>query len=319
MTNIHDKPRPVNYRKIWEIHHGQKIPRDDQGRSYEIHHIDGNHRNNDPANLKAVTIQEHYDIHYAQGDWYACMMITLRLSLTPEEISVRSREFNRKMFADGHIFQDRKWAHERTMRRIRAGTHNFQGPATQLKKIAEGRHHFIGKTNPVYKQIANGTHKFTIDNPNDEIVTCPKCNKTGSRPGMIKWHFDNCSTVSDKTQLTCPECGKVGRGGAMNRHHFENCRESERRLKIARSQAEKIKLKQEKKETRRLREKFRTAEKKRLKEIKNLKKIAQQEQKLRSLKKPQLQCRYCGKVTDSANLTRWHGDNCKSKSQLICE
>ena len=54
----------VNYRKIYEDHYGQ-IPLDEEGRSYDIHHIDGNHNNNDISNLKAVTIQEHYDIHYA--------------------------------------------------------------------------------------------------------------------------------------------------------------------------------------------------------------------------------------------------------------
>ena len=55
------------YRKIYESHNGP-IPKEDNGRSYEIHHIDGNHFNNDPSNLKAVSIQEHYDIHYSQGD-----------------------------------------------------------------------------------------------------------------------------------------------------------------------------------------------------------------------------------------------------------
>jgi len=54
----------TNYRKIYEQYYGP-IPRDEQGRSYEIHHIDGNHSNNDPTNLKCVSIQEHYDIHYS--------------------------------------------------------------------------------------------------------------------------------------------------------------------------------------------------------------------------------------------------------------
>lgn len=32
------------YRRIYEQHYGP-IPKDEQGRSYEIHHIDGNHNN----------------------------------------------------------------------------------------------------------------------------------------------------------------------------------------------------------------------------------------------------------------------------------
>lgn len=54
MTNI--------YRKIYESHYGP-IPIDETGRTYEIHHIDGNSENNDISNLKCVSIQEHYNIH----------------------------------------------------------------------------------------------------------------------------------------------------------------------------------------------------------------------------------------------------------------
>ena len=41
----------TNYRKIYEQHYGP-IPKDTDGRSYEIHHIDGNHNNNDINNLR---------------------------------------------------------------------------------------------------------------------------------------------------------------------------------------------------------------------------------------------------------------------------
>jgi hypothetical protein len=58
----------VNYRKIYEKHFGS-IPKEPSGRSYEIHHKDRDHVNNDPSNLIAVTLQEHYDLHYAQGDF----------------------------------------------------------------------------------------------------------------------------------------------------------------------------------------------------------------------------------------------------------
>ena len=76
----------ANYRRIWEKYNGP-IPIDEQGRSYEIHHIDGTHTNNDINNLKLVTWQEHYDIHYLQGDWAACLLISGRHSIPPEERS----------------------------------------------------------------------------------------------------------------------------------------------------------------------------------------------------------------------------------------
>jgi hypothetical protein len=75
-----------NYRKIWENRFG-KIPFDDNGRTFEIHHIDGNKSNNDINNLLCVSIQEHYEIHYKNGDYGACVMIAKRMSLPPNYIS----------------------------------------------------------------------------------------------------------------------------------------------------------------------------------------------------------------------------------------
>lgn len=76
----------VNYRKIWEENFGE-IPKDDEGRSYEIHHKDGNRENNNINNLSCLSIQEHYNIHYKQGDYGACVMIAKRMSLPPEHLS----------------------------------------------------------------------------------------------------------------------------------------------------------------------------------------------------------------------------------------
>lgn len=82
------------YRKIWESVNG-KIPKDDFGRSYEIHHIDGNHLNNDITNLKLVTIEEHYSIHFNQGDYVACHMIAKRMAQTPKELSQVISDLNK--------------------------------------------------------------------------------------------------------------------------------------------------------------------------------------------------------------------------------
>ena len=75
-----------NYRKIYEEHHGP-IPRDEEGRTYDIHHIDGNWANNDINNLEAHPIRKHYDIHYEQGDYNACIRIASRMKMSPKEIS----------------------------------------------------------------------------------------------------------------------------------------------------------------------------------------------------------------------------------------
>ena len=58
------KPRNrVNYRKIWEgTHKACLLP------GMHIHHLDNNPLNNAPSNLIACTPEEHWQIHYAQGD-----------------------------------------------------------------------------------------------------------------------------------------------------------------------------------------------------------------------------------------------------------
>jgi hypothetical protein len=75
-----------NYRKLWIEHYGA-IPKDIDGRTHEIHHKDGNHSNNSLDNLICVTIKEHYDIHYAQGDYGACVLIARRLEMPSDYLS----------------------------------------------------------------------------------------------------------------------------------------------------------------------------------------------------------------------------------------
>jgi hypothetical protein len=70
------------HRKIYEDYYNIRLSCD-----IEIHHIDGNHNNNNISNLKPVTIQEHYNIHYSQGDWAACLLMSHRMKIDPIERS----------------------------------------------------------------------------------------------------------------------------------------------------------------------------------------------------------------------------------------
>ena len=74
----------MDYRKIWERVNGP-IPKDEKGRSFHIHHIDGNNQNNAIENLKCISIEEHYKLHLQQGDIFAASMIWARLQLTEED------------------------------------------------------------------------------------------------------------------------------------------------------------------------------------------------------------------------------------------
>ena len=55
----------MNYRKIWESYYGE-IPTDSLGRTFDIHHIDGNRSNNDITNLMCLSLEDHYKIHLKQ-------------------------------------------------------------------------------------------------------------------------------------------------------------------------------------------------------------------------------------------------------------
>ena len=75
-----------HYRKIWEEAYGP-IPVDENGRTYEIHHINGNRNDNRLENLACMPIEEHFQTHYENGDYGACVLIAKRMAMTPEEIS----------------------------------------------------------------------------------------------------------------------------------------------------------------------------------------------------------------------------------------
>ena len=89
--------RNQDYRKIW-IEANGKIPRDTLNRSYEIHHIDGDHTNNLLDNLECITIEEHYKKHFDRCEFYACACISKRMQLTEDErkiLSAKIAEANR--------------------------------------------------------------------------------------------------------------------------------------------------------------------------------------------------------------------------------
>ena len=207
------------HRRAYEHYHGS-IPKDSMGRTYEVHHIDGNHNNNNPSNLVAVTIQEHYNIHYSQGDFGACARIFARMNKTPKEISDEASRLQRLLVEQGkHQFQSKefieKYVKPTNTRRILDKTHNFltrpdgtsmsadlhakgkgsSNPAVKEKlrekafrQIIDGKHAFTGPENNL-KRVANGTH------PSQIKKTCPHCNKICDTANYAKWHGDKCKVL----------------------------------------------------------------------------------------------------------------------------
>lgn len=234
MTTYNESNKSTsNYRKIYEKHHGP-IPIDQDGRSYDIHHIDGNHNNNDINNLVAVSIQEHYDIHYNQRDYGACYCISRRLKLSPKEISELAKNSQLRLAKEGrHSFQIHRRSSEIQSqiaksvneRLLQEGTHPFQDPRNKKKALENtlkaqkillenGTHVFSSgdlQRRVANERVKNGTHPLvgstsnlkrleTGTHPSQVIWTCEHCDTTGKgRGNYVRYHGDRCkSTTQDK-------------------------------------------------------------------------------------------------------------------------
>ena len=166
------------HRSVYKKYYGF-VPFDEFGRKYEIHHIDSNHENNQPENLKAITIKEHYDIHYKNYDWMACWMIAKRMDLSPKVISELSKKSNKRRVDEGtHHFLGGEIAKKSALKRIKEGKFHFQGDGSFQREVQE-------------KRIKEGTHPFQVK------AICPHCKKEGQKPAMMRFHFENCKKVKN--------------------------------------------------------------------------------------------------------------------------
>jgi hypothetical protein len=160
------------YRKIYEENIGP-IPKDELGRSYHIHHIDGNRKNNSVENLLAVSIEEHYNIHYSQGDYGACFKLSRLLKMTQEQLENIAKLHVEKQLKDKkHPFQGGNVQRKNAKKQLENGTHNFQ--KMNLSEHAK-------------KRIT----KEGFDHPFNKKTACPNCGKIGQAGGMTR-HIKSC-------------------------------------------------------------------------------------------------------------------------------
>ena len=228
----------TNYRKIYEQYYGS-IPTDSNGRTYEIHHIDGDHSNNEPDNLIALSIQEHYDVHYSQEDWNACSIIAQRIGMDPKDASDLSREFTLNRVADGtHPWLSGEHQRKSILERLENGTH-----PSQVLKTCEHCNKTMGMSNyekwhgnkcasikPRAKGSCFGPRKQSLNK------TCPHCSKSTDPSTYSRWHGDNCKLAPDNVGTaiwTCPHCNKTGRHlGNYTMWHGEKCKLVSTNIKI---------------------------------------------------------------------------------------
>ena len=181
------------HRKIWHDHYGQ-IPFDENGISYEIHHINGDHNDNRIENLKCVTIAEHFDIHFSQGDYFACKAILKRILYNKQIFEDKVEEMiykkeNHPMYGKNHTRESKE-------------------------KISKNHHDVSNENNPMYGK----TH--TIETKKKISIS-----KKGQGKGIPKSAEQKEKMSKAVKLLTCPYCQKAARGNSMKRWHFDNCKE----------------------------------------------------------------------------------------------
>lgn len=269
-----------NYRKIYEDAYGN-IPVDEYGRTYEIHHIDGNRQNNSLSNLIAVSIEEHYQIHYAQNDFAACLIISSRMEISPEEKSFLSKNTQLIRLSEGtHHFTDKDFIAKNVERQkslFETNQHAFQRDdvkektreivsKTQTKRMQDGTHSFL---DPDIRERANTAIKMK----NSELISQGKhiFQDKEFRKECLKQQF---AQGRHPTQNSDLQRQKVMKRILNGTHNW-------------------------------IQEGYQT-------EL-NYKMLA--EGKHASQKKKQ--CPHCEKIVDAMNFSRWHGDNCK-KNPFKC-
>jgi hypothetical protein len=230
------------YRKIYENHYGP-IPKDDDGRSYHIHHIDGVHSNNDPSNLLALSIQDHYDIHYSQGDLYACILLGKIIGIDPLILRELNKEQNNRRVLDGtHHLLSGDIQRKSSRKRASEGTLGFQREENLIKasiKRDEVVTRLVKEGNWILQDIE--FHKKNVQDQIDKGRHCSQIKKTCEHCDLIvdvanysRSHGDNCTAFTGmkkkiakhppREKKTCDGCGKTMDASNFGRHnHGPNC------------------------------------------------------------------------------------------------
>jgi hypothetical protein len=195
-----------NYRKIYEHHHGP-ILKEPNGRAYEVHHIDGNHSNNNPANLTLLTIAEHLQAHLDNNDWGGAQAVKMRMNCSPQEISEFARQMQLKLVAEGrhHMKQENNPSRQR----VDNGTHNFLGGAIQKQKVANRTHHLLSgeiQRKNTAKRIKNKTHNLLGPAQNAKLLA------EGTHP--------------TKNKATCLCCKQTVNLMVFGRRHGSKCKDN---------------------------------------------------------------------------------------------
>ncbi|CAB4123014.1 HNHc domain containing protein [uncultured Caudovirales phage] len=152
MAIYKSKRNAIRTHQTYKKFYGE-LPIDELGRKYEIHHIDGNRNNDDIENLVALSIQDHYNIHYQQREYWICSLIALRMQFTGDQISELRRQEAQRRKENGWINPLSKrsdgtsWTQYYNLQQVENGTHPWltrpDGTNINTDRVKAGTHHLL--------------------------------------------------------------------------------------------------------------------------------------------------------------------------------
>ena len=202
------------HRRAWKRHYG-RFPRC----GYHLHHVDGDSNNNSVSNLVELTPQQHFEVHYHQQDWYACIKLSSAAKVTPELLADIQRRHGRRCFEKKLGIHDPSFDKAANTKRMWKENPPGRKPVTNgiatIKLRTEEDVRAFLETNTEWRKglppsskiglrlskrridteeakelaatrLARGTHNFT------QPLICPHCNTQGKGSVMNRWHFNNC-------------------------------------------------------------------------------------------------------------------------------
>ena len=171
------------YRKLWEDTYGP-IPVDEDGDTYHIHHINGDHEDNRIENLACVTKYQHFEEHKLRGDFGGCILLVMHhFRCSPEEKSTLISELHSlwKDSGEHHLY-----ANNPNIERVINGTHNFIGDSCPNKDgrnaraaMNSGRHVCLTSKHLYRKFIDKNTGHVSSLSGHTKIA-----NRTGISPNL---------------------------------------------------------------------------------------------------------------------------------------
>ena len=159
------------------------------GRSYEIHHINGDRDDNRLENLACISIEEHYNIHLEQKDYGAAFRIAQRMDTDPQTLSELASLSNKRRVERGdHPFLDeavRSKGRKTIMENVEKSIQGFQNADVVSKAVTAKQQKYSSKE--LSEQVKKGWAHWKAKNGDPKKRTSQGSEAGAAKTRGTKW------------------------------------------------------------------------------------------------------------------------------------